>query len=288
MLKISDLQVELEKGLERYLTDFLVDGKPFLPAQLRPKVQLLYPTGRQLPRTALATKDWDPENGDQVLISFVPAGEATAPDPEPAAEEVEEADRQPVHNFHTQARREIAREREYLQREREYIPREREYIPREREYPRERDFNREYASEPPRRSAFPRPRPVMYKEPDPGAMSDLIRALYRVESSPGFQFVALKWFRDVALPREGFGWAFAPEIRDRVLRDATATELVLTSKVDNPKSPFPTTAIRVNRDHPRVREILAEPLDEETVQPPASKNRGEAPEMGEGDEKIEA
>ena len=284
MLKISDLQLELEKSLERYLSDFLVDGKPFLPSQFRPKVQLLYPTGRQLPRTALAAKDWDPENGDKVLISFVPAGEATAPDPEPA-EEVEEADRQPMHNFHVQARRDIAREREYLQREREFIPREREYIPRERDYlPRERDFNRDYNSEPPRRS-FPRPRPVMYKDPDPGALSDLIRALFRVESSPGFQFVALKWFRDVALPREGFTWAYAPEVRDRVLRDATAAELVLTSKVDNPKSPFPTTAIRVNREHPRVREILAE-----SEENPPSKPDAAVPVAGaeEGDETIEA
>ena len=51
-------------------------------------------------------------------------------------------------------------------------------------------------------------------------LSDLIQALDRAESRPGFAFVALKWFRDAALPAEGFSWASADSVRQDVLRDA--------------------------------------------------------------------
>jgi hypothetical protein len=87
-------------------------------------------------------------------------------------------------------------------------------------------------------------------------MSDLIKALDRAESQPGYSFVALKWFRDTALPSEGFAWANAASVRE-ALRDCIDKRLVLTSKVPNPRSPeFPVTAIRLNRLMPEVRAIL--------------------------------
>jgi len=89
-----------------------------------------------------------------------------------------------------------------------------------------------------------------------GSLSDLVRALARIESRPGYEFVALKWFRDVALPSEGFSWANADSIR-QILRDAIDRRLILVSKVANPKSPqFPVTAIRLNRLMPEVAAIL--------------------------------
>jgi hypothetical protein len=88
-------------------------------------------------------------------------------------------------------------------------------------------------------------------------LSDLIQALDRAESRPGFAFVALKWFRDAALPAEGFSWASADSVRQDALRDAIEKRLILTSRVPNPRSPqFPVTAIRLNRLMPVVRAIL--------------------------------
>lgn len=88
------------------------------------------------------------------------------------------------------------------------------------------------------------------------SLSDLVHALARIESRPGYEFVALKWFRDVALPSEGFSWANADSIR-QILRDTIDRRLILVSKVANPKSPqFPVTAIRLNRLMPEVAAIL--------------------------------
>lgn len=87
-------------------------------------------------------------------------------------------------------------------------------------------------------------------------VSDLVKALARAESQPGFDFVSLKWFRDAALPSESLAWASADSIRE-VLRDAIDKRLILTSKVPNPKSPqFPVTAIRLNRLMPKVKAVL--------------------------------
>jgi hypothetical protein len=87
-------------------------------------------------------------------------------------------------------------------------------------------------------------------------MSDLIRALDRAESR-GLQFVALKWFRDVALDAEGFAWAADHAARQKVIGDGIQRRLILTRKVPNPKSPqFPVTAIYVNRLMPDVIAIL--------------------------------
>lgn len=90
-----------------------------------------------------------------------------------------------------------------------------------------------------------------------GPLSDLIQALDRAESRPGYNFVALKWFRDTALLSEGFSWASTDSIRKNVLSDAINRRLILTNPVPNPKSPqFPVTAIRLNRLMPEVKAIL--------------------------------
>jgi hypothetical protein len=93
--------------------------------------------------------------------------------------------------------------------------------------------------------------------PSSDPISDLVRALDRAESRPGYQFVALKWFRDVFLPGEGFAWAQPEASRQNVLREAIERRLILTSKVPNPKTPqFPVTAIRLNRLYADTQAIL--------------------------------
>jgi hypothetical protein len=96
--------------------------------------------------------------------------------------------------------------------------------------------------------------------PKPGSasapLSDLIKALNRAESLPGYRFVALKWFRDAALPSEHFAW-LTPETVREVLREAIDKKIILTSKMPNPRSPqFPVTAIRLNRLMPEVKATL--------------------------------
>ncbi|HUO25569.1 MAG TPA: hypothetical protein VMU61_07875 [Candidatus Aquilonibacter sp.] len=93
-------------------------------------------------------------------------------------------------------------------------------------------------------------------------LSDLVRALDRLESRPGYDFVALKWFRDTALPGEGFSWANADSERQDILREAIDKRMILTSKVPNPRSPqFPVTAIRLNRLLPDVKAVLGNQSD---------------------------
>jgi hypothetical protein len=88
-------------------------------------------------------------------------------------------------------------------------------------------------------------------------ISDLIRALDRAEARPGYGFVALKWFRDTALPLEGFSWTNVDSERRRVLSEAIERRLILLNKIPNPKSPqFPVTTIRLNRLMPEVKIIL--------------------------------
>lgn len=89
--------------------------------------------------------------------------------------------------------------------------------------------------------------------------ADFIKSLQIAELRPGFNFVSLKWFRDVCLPAEGHRWSNSTAARDQVLRDAIKDSIVLTSKVPNPKSPsYPVTAIRLNRQHPQVAAVLGE------------------------------
>ena len=49
------------------------------------------------------------------------------------------------------------------------------------------------------------------KAPDP--VADLVRALDRAESRPGYDFVSLKFFRDTALSSESFPWATDDDAR---------------------------------------------------------------------------
>ncbi|MGD0872392.1 MAG: hypothetical protein ABSB88_22815 [Bryobacteraceae bacterium] len=98
--------------------------------------------------------------------------------------------------------------------------------------------------------------PMSFEKPS-DELQDLIRSLDQAESRPGYDFVALKWFRDAVLPAARPAWTNDPEARNRVLRDAIEKRFVLTSKVPNPKSPtFPVTAVRLNRSLPEIRAIL--------------------------------
>lgn len=88
-------------------------------------------------------------------------------------------------------------------------------------------------------------------------ISDLVRALDRAETRPGYEFVSLKWFRDAALLHEGFSWAADEFARHDVLREAIDRRWILTSKVANPRPPhYPVTAIRLNRQIPEVNTVL--------------------------------
>jgi len=86
-----------------------------------------------------------------------------------------------------------------------------------------------------------------------------LQALRRAETAPGHSFVALKWFRDSYLPRQGFAWAESPEARDAALREITARGWARVEKIPNPRNPgFDTSALRVQMDSQEVRNILGE------------------------------
>ena len=91
-------------------------------------------------------------------------------------------------------------------------------------------------------------------------VADLINSLDGAEHRPGFDFVALKWFRDLCLPAERHEWSSSSSARDEALRQAIKDGVILTSKVPNPKAPaYPVTAIRLSRQHPEVVAVLGEP-----------------------------
>jgi hypothetical protein len=95
------------------------------------------------------------------------------------------------------------------------------------------------------------------RESEEDRLSDLVRALDRAESRPGYEFVSLKWFRDNALAHEGFSRAADMSARHDALREAIDRRWILTSKVANPRPPnFPVTAIRLNRQAPEVQALL--------------------------------
>jgi hypothetical protein len=76
--------------------------------------------------------------------------------------------------------------------------------------------------------------------------NELCSTLEEVERQ-GRAFIALKWFRDDVLTSKGFAWALDSEQRQAVLASAIEKGLIVTSRVPNPRSPFPTTSIRLNR-----------------------------------------
>lgn len=88
----------------------------------------------------------------------------------------------------------------------------------------------------------------------------LIRALDRAESTPGWNFVSLKKFRDDVLPYEPVLPGAIQPTEDHwqdAIRIAIEKRWILTGKVQNPKSPqFPVTSIRLNRLMPEVQEVL--------------------------------
>jgi len=89
---------------------------------------------------------------------------------------------------------------------------------------------------------------------------ELIRALDRAESTPGWSFVSLKKFRDEILPVENIPYLDSDVLRQNALRYAIDKRLILRGKVQNPKSPqFPVTTIRLNRLLPEVQEVLGLP-----------------------------
>jgi uncharacterized protein len=92
------------------------------------------------------------------------------------------------------------------------------------------------------------------------AEEELLRALGRAESTPGWSFVSLKKFRDEILPSEDVPSIRSDVERQNVLRTAIDKRLILRGKVQNPKSPqFPVTSIRLNRLMPEVQAVLGRP-----------------------------
>lgn len=92
----------------------------------------------------------------------------------------------------------------------------------------------------------------------------LLQALNRAESTPGWNFVSLKKFRDEILPGEPFEpGTFQPtDVHwQEAIRSAIDKRLILVGKVPNPKSPqFPVTSIRLNRLMPEVQAVLGHPM----------------------------
>jgi hypothetical protein len=91
-------------------------------------------------------------------------------------------------------------------------------------------------------------------------LRDLVVALDAAERDVRFVgFVGLKAFRDQFLVDRGLRWATDPEARHYELAKAIKGGLILRTSVPNPNRPeFPTTAVKVNREHPVAKEILRE------------------------------
>lgn len=94
------------------------------------------------------------------------------------------------------------------------------------------------------------------------AEAEMLRALDRAESKPGWSFVPLKKFRDDILPlepRESIPSLRTDVEQRHVLQSVIDKRFVLVGKVPNPKSPqFPVTTIRLNRLMPQVKIALGQ------------------------------
>lgn len=109
------------------------------------------------------------------------------------------------------------------------------------------------------------------------AVEELCSALEEAERE-GRAFIALKWFRDKFLPTKGFGWAMDEDDRQAVLGGAVESGAILTSKIANPRSPFPTTTIRLNRSRasaPRERRFNPIRIHGEPLSATILRDRGE-------------
>ncbi len=108
-------------------------------------------------------------------------------------------------------------------------------------------------------------------------LRNLILALDVAERDVRFVgFVGLKAFRDQFLLARGLTWATDPEVRHYALAKAINSGLILRTSVPNPKRPdFPTTAVKVNKEHPIVTEILREADSDRAVFKPV-KIRGKS------------
>ena len=94
------------------------------------------------------------------------------------------------------------------------------------------------------------------------AEAELIRALDRTESRPGWSFVPLKKFRDEILPLEDCPSIRTDVERQHILRSAIDKKLIVVGKVPNPKAPqFPVTTVRLNRLMPEVGAVLGSGQD---------------------------
>lgn len=88
---------------------------------------------------------------------------------------------------------------------------------------------------------------------------ELLRALDRAESRPGWNFVPLKKFRDEILPQEHLPSMRTDVEQRNVLNSVIEKKFVLVGKIPNPKSPqFPVTTIRLNRLLPAVKGALGQ------------------------------
>jgi hypothetical protein len=91
------------------------------------------------------------------------------------------------------------------------------------------------------------------------AEADLLIALDRAESRPGWNFVPLKKFRDEILPQEHLRSIRTDVERRSVLDSVIEKKFVLLGKVTNPRSPqFPVTTIRLNRLMAEVKAVLGQ------------------------------
>lgn len=94
---------------------------------------------------------------------------------------------------------------------------------------------------------------------DEAALAELARALRDAAQTPGHSFVALKWFRDVYLPRRAFPWASDPDERDHLLREGVRRGWLRIDRIPNPRNPgFPTAALHLNSGVPELRQALGE------------------------------
>jgi hypothetical protein len=100
--------------------------------------------------------------------------------------------------------------------------------------------------------------------------ADLLKALDRAESKPGWSFVLPKKFRDGNLPSEPFApGTFQPtDVHwQNLLRSAIEKRFIVVGKVPNSKSPqFPVTTIRLNRLLPEVWAILGSGGDDSDLE----------------------